>query len=33
VLDTWVEMSATEGYENATTRLHSAAALNGENPK
>jgi hypothetical protein len=25
-------MLATEGYENATTRLYGAAALNGENP-
>lgn len=28
-LDTWVELSATEGYENATTRLHDAT-LNGD---
>ena len=27
-LDTWVELSAAEGYENATTRLHNTNALN-----
>jgi len=28
-LDHWVELSATEGYENATTQLRGTAAANG----
>ncbi|WP_233159548.1 lyase family protein [Pseudonocardia sp. MH-G8] len=31
-LDHWVEMSATEGYENATTQLRGKAAANGGTP-